>query len=76
MIPGAITRKQINESAHEHLKNMLNEDPMMGTMTSAALNGTLKKLHKYDKEGDEARIVDKDAAYFEEDGGRMHEPLW
>jgi hypothetical protein len=46
VIPGAITKKQINEAAHEHLKNMLNEDPMMGTMTSAALNSTLKKLQK------------------------------
>jgi len=65
VVPGAISKKEINESAHDHLKNMLNEDPMAGTLTSAALSSTLKKLQKSSKEGDEARVFDKDASYYE-----------
>ena len=45
MAPGAIiTKKEINESAHEHLKGMLNDDPMAASMSSAALNNTMKKM--------------------------------
>lgn len=55
---------------------MINEDPLAASMTSAALNSTLKKISKPGKEGEEAKVMDKDSAYFQEDGGRLHEPLW
>ena len=72
-----VSKAEINQSAHDHLKNILVEgDPMNSSMSSEALNSTLKKLQKPKKEGEEARVVDKDVAFFEEDGGRLHEPLW
>ena len=49
---------------------------LAASMSSEALNSTLKKMQRPAKEGEEARIVDKDKANFEEDGGRLHEPLW
>ena len=71
-----VMKTEINHSAHEKLKNMLNEDPMNSSMSSEALNNTLKKMQRPSKEGEEARVVDKDASAFEQDGGRLHEPLW
>ena len=64
MAPGAITKKEINQAAHDHLKVMMSEDPLSASMTSAALNSTLKKIQKPGKEGEEARVVDKDSANF------------
>ena len=55
---------------------MLNEDPMMSSMSGSALNNTLKLMQRLNKEGEEAKVVDKDGSYFASDGGRMHEPLW
>ena len=71
-----VTKHEINHSAHEHLKNMLNEDPLNGSMSSEALNSTLKKMQRPSKEGEEAKVFDKDASAFQQDGGRLHEPLW
>ena len=77
IVPGAIVSKQdINESAHEHLKIMISDDPMAASMNATTLNNTLKKMQKPEKAGEEARVIDKDASHFEEDGDRMHEPLW
>ena len=36
----------------------------------------MKKMQKEPKTGAEARAIDLDDSNFEEDGGRMHEPLW
>ena len=55
---------------------MLNDDPLASSMSSDALNATLKKMQRQSKEGEEAKVVDKDASAFEQDGGRLHEPLW
>ena len=45
VLPNAIVSKQeINESAHEHLKNMISDDPMAASMSASALNNTLKKM--------------------------------
>lgn len=64
VVPGAITKTDINQSAHDHLKNMINEDPLAASMSSSALNNTLKKIAKPGKEGEEAKVVDKDSAFF------------
>ena len=71
-----VMKHEINHSAHEHLKNMLNDDPLSGSMSSEALNSTLKKMQRPSKEGEESKVVDKDRSAFEQDGGRLHEPLW
>ena len=72
-----VSKHEINHSAHEHLKSMLNnEDPMNASLSSEALNSTLKKMQRPSKEGEEAKVFDKDASNFESDGGRLHEPLW
>ena len=55
---------------------MLDADPMAASMSSQAFNSTMKKMQKEPKTGAEARVVDQDDSNFEEDGGRMHEPLW
>ena len=42
---GAIVSKgELSKAAREDLKNMLNEDPMAASMSSQALNATLKKI--------------------------------
>ena len=72
--PDAIVSKQANSSAmatakaKEHLKAMeaASDEEMDDT--------ELSKLQKAGKE--EARDDDKVAADFEEDGQRLHEPLW
>ena len=33
-------------------------------------------MQKPKKEGEESKVHDKDNAFYEEDGGRLHEPLW
>ena len=71
-----VSKHEINHSAHAHLKNMQNEDPMNASMSSDALNSTLKKMQRPSKEGEEAKVFDKDASDFQQDGGRLHEPLW
>jgi hypothetical protein len=55
---------------------MLESDPMAASMSSDVMASTLKKMQKPAKAGEEARVVDKDASKFAEDGERMHEPLW
>ncbi len=55
---------------------MLDADPMSASVNSDVMASTLKKMQKPEKAGEEARCVDKDASKFQQDGGRMHEPLW
>ena len=62
---GAIVSKsEINQSAHNHLKNMLDSDPMANSMSSDVMASTLKKMQKPGKAGEESRVVDKDASLF------------
>ena len=55
---------------------MQDTDNLAASLSSSALNATLKKMQKEPKTGAEARVVDQDESAYEEDGGRMHEPLW
>ena len=71
-----ISKSEINQSAHDHLKNLQQEDPLASSVSSEAFNSTLKMMQKQSKLGEESRVVDKTAANFEEDGDRRHEPLW
>jgi len=61
---GAIVSKsEINQSAHTHLKNMLDSDPMANSMNSDVMASTLQKMQKQSgKTGEESRVVDKDAS--------------
>lgn len=61
---GAIVSKsEINQSAHNHLKNMLDSDPMANSMNSDVMASTLQKMQKQSgKTGEESRVVDKDAS--------------
>ena len=69
VMAGAIASKsEINQSAKEHLKNMLDADPLTASMSSAAYNATLKKMtEKQEKVGREARVIDQDQSAFEQD---------
>mmetsp|Transcript_2176 Transcript_2176/g.2865 ORF Transcript_2176/g.2865 Transcript_2176/m.2865 type:complete len:120 (+) Transcript_2176:34-393(+) len=71
-----VSKSDINQSAHNHLKNMLDADPMAASMNSQALTSTMKKMQKQPKTGAEARVVDQDESNYEQYGGRLHEPLW
>jgi len=72
-----ISKAELNQSAHEHLKNMLDADPLAASLNTSTFNSTFKKMtDKQPKTGAEARVIDQDQADFEGDGGRMHEPLW
>lgn len=55
-----ISKATINQSAHDHLKNMLDADPGALTMSSQAFNSTMKKMQKEPKTGAEARVIDQD----------------
>ena len=52
------------------------EDCAAEMQTDAFLISTLKKMQRPSKEGEEAKVFDKDASAFQQDGGRLHEPLW
>ena len=41
-----LSKSEINQSAHEHLKNLQHEDPLASSVSSEAFNSTLKKMQK------------------------------
>ena len=72
-----VTSYELSKQAQEHFKGIKTEDPLADTQSAKAMSNTLKRFKLDEKEGEESKVDDKDAvANFENDGGRMHEPLW
>ena len=75
--PGAVTKVQLSEQAKEHFKNIKTEDPLADTQNAQALSNTLKKFKIEAGDDEESKVDDKqEFSNFEDDGFRMHEPLW